>query len=261
MVPTNLIVSFTGLCLFEPKQSPAGEVEVYLVQDAGHEAALFVRTSPGSSLCEYGYGPKIGLAGAVDLTFLTSAGGSAPTLPTTLADITATSGLRLDPSAAAAVPGASGSPSVARVTLRGGSFVAYQKGPWQLNMYHGELAFCVNWRSNNFTEVAELEKALNTISSARPILRAAADGNYRLLFANVPPTEMPPAPASQTIGSNQPAPHFGMYSSMLTPGFLYSPIWTDDTATAAGYCLGEDLHEVRGMIGSFIQCMVAQASR
>ncbi|MGH7648128.1 MAG: hypothetical protein ACREND_08415 [Gemmatimonadaceae bacterium] len=259
--PGDVEIAFTGLCLLAPRQS-GGVTDVFLVNDSQHVSAIYVRTPGGTGVCTYGFSAPAPFQGDLDLSDFGKAGSGPTVLSSDIANITLHTQQRLDPAIAAQQ-----SPNAdvrARVILRGDRLEAYSHGKWQYNGgVAGPLAFCALWTIKNCQAMDALRARIQSLAGAIPLFQTG--GIYRLLIVNVPSDELPNAPTTSiTIARDGSPPHFDMYKGLLTPkGNPGSPVWKDETTTikSTDVCLGEPMPTKKPfLIGSFIRCMIAQAS-
>lgn len=256
---TDVVIAFTGLCLFH--QNPDKTVEVYLPTTPPfpdphhHEARLYVLRDDFGSGCGVEYLFGFPLSSHLDLRL---PGGFVPlpsggvTFPPGVANI------------AQAVPGATLNESVcdpdspnakcsARLTLPPGSWQIFSGGPWSFGGHTSVfLPFCV-----------ALTLEADVLPGWLTMLLPLAKGAHRLVVVNVPEEELPEHQHEAVkIKIGQPAEHFHMYYQIVSANSqIVVPTWADsDTCLPASMsCPCHDA--LPGAVhsrGSFIRCMVAQ---
>ncbi len=259
MTPSDLVISFTGLCLLLP--DPAGnQLHVFLLKSDArvpHVPRLYIQDGSHVQGCA-----AVSNAHFVDLkrtiVDLSGLGGSTGSvvIPKTVPDITAATTGTVD--GAVIKPGASlPQTAVAHFALAPGVIRTVLGAKCNFGGVQQEMAVCATITLSGAGDPVGVALALTSLGirpGDLPIVRNA----IRLLVVNVPVEELPGAHhASMKVTAGEEVPHFRMYYELVTtPASKQTcPTFANDVIIPAGTsCPCEAIAH-----GSFIRCMVGQA--
>lgn len=214
----NLVISFTGLCLFVPDEQ-SSRMHVLLPEDSigyrHHACLVYATTEPVTSANDLAFvdlGSRIWDASALTGNFDGK-------LPTELADASSYYGGGVDKGKTKPKPKPNDVKS--RISLAAGQVTCFQRGAlWKAEgKCDVDMAWWIEWTIPDIKEplgieLLDLADGTSTVETINVPMNA--DGVFHLYVYNVPKRQLPPTPRKGVPpGKGNPPAHFHLFKKLI----------------------------------------------